>query len=47
MYYAADQIPRFRVSGHISRAWKRIGSICFVEFVHLDPSCAPVRIGRE
>ena len=37
-----------RVSGYISRAWKRAGPICFVEFAHLDPSRVPGRSrGRE
>ena len=40
MYYATNQIPRFRVSGYISRAWKKIGPICFVEFAHLTYSGA-------
>ena len=40
MYYATNQIPRFRVSGYISRAWKKIGPICFVVFAHLTYSGA-------
>lgn len=32
MYYATDQISRFRVSGHIFRTWKRLERVYYAAF---------------